>query len=260
MYKAKNGGRTPDLRLRESVTRKKLGSSWSGRPALDLHFRRQGKPLFVRSLMRIRLFVPAAMLLLAAGTAGAQIPSITLFGGAVMPTGDAGDGLNAGFTAGAALDMHLPATPFGVRAEGSYSRFGVQGLAGSGFDAHTSDLGFNLNGVMTILPLPLIKPYITAGPSYSNLKVSASDGTNSGSQSEGHWGLQRRRWHRLRPWPDRDAPRCALQAHQRGRRQLDQRSADGRLPVLTTEGRKVRRSGGREVGRSGRADLPTFSR
>ena len=137
--------------------------------------------------MRIRLLVPVAMLLLAAGTAGAQIPSITLFGGAVMPTGDAGDGLNAGFTAGAALDMHVPATPFGVRAEGSYSRFGLQGLT-NGISAHTTDLGFNLNAVMTILPLPLIKPYITAGPSYSNLKFSASDGTNSGSASEGHWG------------------------------------------------------------------------
>lgn len=138
--------------------------------------------------MRIRLLVPVAMLLLAAGAAGAQIPSITLFGGAVMPTGDASNGLNAGFTAGAALDMHMPATPFGIRAEGSYSRFGLQGLTGSGVDAHTSDLGFNLNGVMTLVSLPLLKPYITAGPSYSNLKFSANDGTNGGSTSEGHWG------------------------------------------------------------------------
>ena len=137
--------------------------------------------------MRIRLLVPVAMLLLAAGSAGAQIPSITLFGGAVMPTGDAGNGLNAGFTAGAALDMHVPVMPLGIRAEGSYSRFGLQGLA-SGVSANTSDLGFNLNAVMTLLPLPLIKPYITAGPSYSNLKFSASDGTTSGSESEGHWG------------------------------------------------------------------------
>ena len=137
--------------------------------------------------MRIRLLVPVAMLLLAAGSAGAQIPSITLFGGAVMPTGDAGNGLNAGFTAGAALDMHVPVMPLGIRAEGSYSRFGLQGLA-SGVSANTSDLGFNLNAVMTLLPLPLIKPYITAGPSFSNLKVSASDGTTSGSESEGHWG------------------------------------------------------------------------
>ena len=138
--------------------------------------------------MRIRLFVPVAMLLLAAGSAGAQIPSITLFGGAVVPTGDAGDGLNAGFIAGAALDMHMPATPFGLRAEGSYSRFGLQGITGSGVDAHTSDLGFNLNAVMTLVSLPLIKPYITAGPSYSSLKFSGTDGTTSVSGSEGHWG------------------------------------------------------------------------
>ena len=37
--------------------------------------------------MRTRLLVPVAMLLLAAGSAGAQIPSITLFGGAAVPTG-----------------------------------------------------------------------------------------------------------------------------------------------------------------------------
>lgn len=138
--------------------------------------------------MRIRLLVPVAMLLLAAGAAGAQIPSITLFGGAVMPTGDASNGLNAGFTVGAALDMHVPVMPLGLRAEGSYARFGMQGLGGTGITANTSDLGFNLNAVVTVLPLPLFHPYITAGPSYSNLKVSASDGTNSGSQSEGHWG------------------------------------------------------------------------
>jgi len=137
--------------------------------------------------MRIRLLVPVAMLLLAAGAAGAQIPSITLFGGAVMPTGDAGNGLNAGFTAGAALDMHMPATPFGVRAEGSYSRFGLQDLP-TGVTANTSDVGFNLNAVMTVLNLGLLKPYITAGPSYSKLKLSASDGTNSGSDSQSHWG------------------------------------------------------------------------
>jgi len=137
--------------------------------------------------MRIRLLAPVAMLLLAAGAAGAQIPSITLFGGAVMPTGDAGNALNAGFTAGAALDMHVPVMPLGVRVEGSYSRFGLQGLA-SGVSANSSDLGVNLNAVMTLVHLPLMKPYITAGPSYSNLKLSASDGTTSGSQSEGHFG------------------------------------------------------------------------
>ena len=138
--------------------------------------------------MRTRLLVPVAMLFLAVGSAGAQIPSITLFGGAAVPTGDAGDDLNTGFTLGGALDMHLPATPFGARLEGTYARFGVKGLDGTGLTAHASDAGANLNVVMTLVNAVIFKPYITAGPSYSNLKLSASDGTNSGSDSESHWG------------------------------------------------------------------------
>jgi opacity protein-like surface antigen len=82
----------------------------------------------------------------------------------------------------------MPVTPFGVRLEGSYARFGVKGLDGTGITAHGSDAGANLNLVMTLANAVVVKPYITAGPSYSNLKVSASDGTTSDSESEGHWG------------------------------------------------------------------------
>jgi len=142
--------------------------------------------------MRNRLLVPAMLLLFAAGSAGAQVTkplSFTIFGGAVMPTGDAGDVLNTGWTAGGALDLSVPASPFGARLEGSYTRFGVQGLSGTGVDANTSDLGFNLNLVMTVANTGLVKPYLTAGPSFSNLKVSASDGTTSQSDSESHWGF-----------------------------------------------------------------------
>jgi hypothetical protein len=142
--------------------------------------------------MRNRLLVPALFLLFAAGSAGAQVVkplSFTVFGGAVMPTGDSSDGLNTGWTAGGALDLSVPASPFGARLEGSYSRFGVQGLGGTGIDAHASDLGFNLNLVMTVANTGLVKPYLTAGPSFSNLKVSASDGTTSDSASESHWGF-----------------------------------------------------------------------
>jgi opacity protein-like surface antigen len=142
--------------------------------------------------MRHRLLVPAVLLLFVAGSAGAQIVpkplSFTIFGGAAMPTGDAGDALNTGWLGGLAMDMHMPAMPLGVRLEGSYARYGVQGLSGTGIDAHTSDLGVNLNLVMS-MPTPVVKPYLTAGPSMSNLKVSASDGTNSDSASESHFGF-----------------------------------------------------------------------
>ena len=139
--------------------------------------------------MRTRLLVPVAMLFLAVGSAGAQMPSITLFGGAAVPTGDAGDVFNTGFTLGGALDVHMPVTPFGVRLEGRYARFGVKGLDGTGITAHGSDAGANLNLVMTLANAVVVKPYLTAGPSYSSLKVTGSDGTTTDSQSEGHFGF-----------------------------------------------------------------------
>lgn len=140
--------------------------------------------------MRNRLLVPAALLLLfAAGSAGAQMPSLTVFGGAAMPTGDAGNSLNTGWTLGGALDMHAPLTPFGVRVEGGYARYGVQGLSGTGITAHVSDLGANLNVVMTVVNAGLVKPYLTAGPSWSNIKASGSDGTTTSSDSENKFGF-----------------------------------------------------------------------
>ena len=143
--------------------------------------------------MRNRLLVPAALLLFVAGSAGAQLVpkplSFTIFGGAAMPTGDAGNALNTGWLGGVAMDLHVPVMPLGVRLEGSYARFGVQGLSGTGVTAHTSDLGINLNRVMTVINAGLVKPYLTAGPSFSSLKVSASDGTNSDSAAESHYGF-----------------------------------------------------------------------
>ena len=143
--------------------------------------------------MRNRLLVPVALLLFAAGSAGAQIVpnplSFTIFGGAAVPTGSSSDGLNTGWLGGLAMDMHMPVTPLGVRLEGSYARFGVQGLSGTGVTAHASDLGVNLNLVMTVINAGLVKPYLTAGPSFSNLKASATDGTTSASQSESHYGF-----------------------------------------------------------------------
>ena len=105
--------------------------------------------------MRIKLLVPAALLLLAAGAAGAQIPSITVFGGAVMPTGDAGNGLNAGLTGGVALDTHMPVLPLGLRVEGSYSRFAFSNLP-TGISAIQSDMGVIAIGVRTVGLLPLL--------------------------------------------------------------------------------------------------------
>ena len=79
------------------------------------------------------------------------------------------------------FDMHVPVMPLGLRAEGSYSRFALSNLP-SGVSANTSDVGFNLNAVMTLVHLPLMKPYITAGPSYSNLKAPSGHEWRNGER------------------------------------------------------------------------------
>ncbi|MEO5814300.1 MAG: outer membrane beta-barrel protein [Gemmatimonadaceae bacterium] len=117
--------------------------------------------------------------------------SFTVFAGASIPIGDSSDGLNTGYTIGAAADLRAPATPLGGRLEGSYSNWGAKGLAGSGLSADASEFGANLNLVLWFpMTAPTsISPYVTAGPSFSRFKGTVSSGGASFSQTENHWGF-----------------------------------------------------------------------
>ncbi len=117
--------------------------------------------------------------------------SFTVFAGAAIPVGNGSNDVNTGYTIGAAADLHVPATPLGGRLEGSYSSYGAKGLSGTGVSAKFNDLGANLNLVLLMpmsIPSP-ITPYLTAGPSFSRLAVSVSNGNSSLSQTESHWGF-----------------------------------------------------------------------
>ena len=127
-----------------------------------------------------------------ASIAQAQVSNplkFTVFAGAALPTGDMKDGVNMGYDVGAALDYHVPLSPFGVRAEGTYASFGAKDTGGAG-DADLSDLGLNAN---VVLWLPNagspVKAYVTGGPSYSKIKVSASSGGVDASVSDNNWGF-----------------------------------------------------------------------
>ena len=113
----------------------------------------------------------------------------TVFGGLALPTGDLKDGVNSGYTVGAALDYHVPLSPFGVRGEGLYSSFGAKDTGGAD-DADLSDLGLNANLVFW-LPNPgsPAKAYLTGGPSYSRTKVSVSSGSLDASVTDNNWGF-----------------------------------------------------------------------
>jgi opacity protein-like surface antigen len=127
-----------------------------------------------------------------ASVAQAQVSNplkFTVFAGGSLPTGDLKDGVNTGYNVGAALDYHVPISPFGVRVEGIYSSFGAKDDGGVE-DASISDLGANLNAVLWLpnAGSPM-RVYVTGGPSYSRLKVNVSDSGLDLSVSENKWGF-----------------------------------------------------------------------
>ena len=127
-----------------------------------------------------------------ASIAQAQVSNplkFTVFAGGALPTGDLRDGVNSGYNLGAALDFHAPLSPLGLRGEGIFASFGAKDTGGAD-NADFSDLGMNANAVFW-LPNPgsPVKAYLTGGPSFSRLKVSASSGGVSASVTDNHWGF-----------------------------------------------------------------------
>ena len=127
-----------------------------------------------------------------ASVAQAQVSNplkFTVFAGAALPTGDFKDGVNTGYNVGAALDYRVPLSPFGFRGEGIYSSFGAKDDAGVE-DLDLSDLGLNANAVVWLPNAGSpVRAYVTGGPSYSRIKISASEGSVSASVSENKWGF-----------------------------------------------------------------------
>jgi len=144
----------------------------------------------MRPINIFRSMAVAGAVLLAPSMLSAQIAkplSFAVYGGASMPMGDASDAFNTGYTVGGSMDLRAPVMPFGLRGELGYSSMSMKGLS-AGASAKSTDLGGNLN-IVTWMPSVIVKPYLTAGGSYSHIGVSASDGTNSLSASENHFGF-----------------------------------------------------------------------
>ena len=143
--------------------------------------------------MKIRTAVILALVTLAPlGVGQAQISNplkFTLFGGAAIPIDASSDLVRNGFTAGGAVDFKVPLMPVGVRGEVLYSSFNAAGLSSAGANADVNEFGANLN-VVAWIPTPtagLIRPYVTAGPSYSRLEESPTGGP--GSLAVNRWGF-----------------------------------------------------------------------
>jgi len=127
--------------------------------------------------MRKLIPVVALALVGVAGVSSAQSPlkfSPSISAGISLPTGDAKNSLNAGYTAGAGLDMGISMVPVGFRADVSYSHLGVNI---PGVTASTNDVSGRLNAVLG-LPMVLIHPYFIGGVGMYHISSTGEDALN----------------------------------------------------------------------------------
>lgn len=101
--------------------------------------------------------IAAAVLLAASPGAHAQV-GLGVAAGPVFPTGSLGDAVESGFHAGVVADVGIPFVPFGVRGDLTYQR-----LPGAGDLPSYSHFAVTVNGRLSVVPLPLVAPYVTAG-------------------------------------------------------------------------------------------------
>jgi hypothetical protein len=138
----------------------------------------------MRPINFFRTMAVAGAVLLAPSMLSAQVAhkplSFAVFGGASVPTGDASDAFNTGYTLGGAMDMRN-SSMLGLRAEASYSSMSVKV---PGVTDNTTDIGANLNAVVWTSKRPgALSPYLTGGASYAHYNFG------EGTDAQNKWGF-----------------------------------------------------------------------
>lgn len=109
-----------------------------------------------------------------ASTAAAQArPQLSVGGGVTLPTGDLGDGTDAGWHGQVSLGYRPPLYPVGFRIDGAYHDLGA---SGGGADFRAISVTGN---VVAEAPGLVVRPYLIGGVGLYNTKVSGLDGRNS---------------------------------------------------------------------------------
>ena len=143
------------------------------------------------------LFSVALLALVTLGSEVGSAQSIvtikpSIFAGAAFPTGDNRNALNTGFTAGAGADLGALLLPIGLRADASYTQFGLKNN-GSGSTGNSSDVSGRINAVLGI-PSIVVSPYLIGGVGFYHIMTSVlapvlNGGSLSGSSNKFGWNI-----------------------------------------------------------------------
>jgi hypothetical protein len=132
----------------------------------------------MRAALR-QFFLAASAMALCATVASAQARPVSLgvTGGASVPTGDRGDGLQTGFNVGGLLEVAPAVSPVGLRLEGGYHRFDYSG----GVNGNDRLITGIANGVVKF-PGSVARPYLIGGVGAYNLG-GETNGTSRDSET-----------------------------------------------------------------------------
>lgn len=137
-----------------------------------------------------RAAVALAAAALGASAAQAQLPanpfSLGISGGAAIPTGDAGDAFETGFSVDGIIGIRAPLLPVSFRGEVGYTRFGVKNID----DVNLRMISGVANAVYTFSagPVAVVRPYLIGGIGAYNLKATG-DNVPDDSDNETKVGL-----------------------------------------------------------------------
>lgn len=118
--------------------------------------------------------VSALALAATATSAAAQArPQLSLGGGVTLPTGDLGEGTDAGWHGQVSLGYRPPLYPVGFRIDGAYHDLGA---SSGGADFRAISVTGN---VVVEAPGLVVRPYLIGGVGLYNSKVATLDGRNN---------------------------------------------------------------------------------
>jgi hypothetical protein len=124
--------------------------------------------------MRRILFASVFLVLAGMGAPGEAQAQLLRFGigaGPSIPMGDLGDAVNTGFHAQGMVALRVPLLPLSLRGDVLFQRFSADAPGVGNFQ----QIAGVVNGFYTLLPVPMVSPYVSGGVGLYNSSFGGGD-------------------------------------------------------------------------------------